>query len=166
MKPAVDIGAQLPSLTVGPISLETVTQFSLVQRDFNPIHVSAAAAQAAGFSGPIVHGMFIFGQFERLIRSWQAMDIVSLQGRFLRPVSVGAVLMLSGRVLQKQAMHCLCGFSRRMTKAHLLQPVRQSFASHRLDGRSADLQQDCRKGCKRACNDPRIHDVQQSALNR
>ena len=101
MKPAADIGAQFPPLTVGPISLETVTQFSLVQRDFNPIHVSTAAAQAAGFSGPIVHGVFIIGQFERLIRSWQAMDIVSLQGRFLRPVSVGAVLVLSGRVLQK-----------------------------------------------------------------
>ena len=101
MKPAVDIGGQFPSLTVGPISLETITQFSLVQRDFNPIHVSAAAAQAAGFNGPIVHGVFIIGQFERLIRSWQAMDILSLQGRFLRPVSVGAVLVLSGRVLQK-----------------------------------------------------------------
>jgi acyl dehydratase len=101
MKTAVDIGAQLPSLTVGPISPEIITQFSLVQRDFNPIHVSATAAQAAGFSGPIVHGVFIIGQFERLIRSWQAMDIVFLQGRFLRPVSVGAVLVLSGRVLQK-----------------------------------------------------------------
>jgi fatty acid synthase len=101
MKTVVDIGAQLPSLTVGPISPETVTQFSLAQRDFNPIHVSTAAAQAAGFSGPIVHGVFIIGQFERLIRSWEAMDIVSLQGRFLRPVSVGAVLVLSGRVLQK-----------------------------------------------------------------
>ena len=101
MKPAAGIGGQFPSLTVGPISLETITQFSLVQRDFNPIHVSATAAQAAGFNGPIVHGVFIIGQFERLIRSWQAMDILSLQGRFLRPVSVGAVLVLSGRVLQK-----------------------------------------------------------------
>lgn len=95
------MGAQFPPLAVGPISPETVRQFSLTQRDFNPIHVSAAAAQAAGFNGPIVHGVFIIGQFERLIRSWQAMDIVSLQGRFLRPVSVGAVLVLSGRVLQK-----------------------------------------------------------------
>ena len=101
MKPVADIGAQFPSLTVGPIGSEIVTQFSLVQRDFNPIHVSTAAAQAAGFSGPIVHGVFIIGQFERLIRSWQAMEIVFLQGRFLRPVSVGAVLVLSGRVLQR-----------------------------------------------------------------
>lgn len=101
MKTAVGTGAQLPSLVVGPIRSETVAQFSLAQRDFNPIHVSTAAAQAAGFSAPIVHGMFIFGQFERLVRSWEAMDIVSLQGRFLRPVSVGAVLVLSGRVLQK-----------------------------------------------------------------
>lgn len=101
MKTVADSGVHLPSLVVGPISAEIVTQFSLVQRDFNPIHVSTAAAQAAGFSGPIVHGMFIFGQFERLIRSWEEMDIVSLQGRFLRPVSVGAILVLSGRVLQK-----------------------------------------------------------------
>jgi acyl dehydratase len=99
MKPAAAIGAQFPSLAVGPISLETITQFSIAQRDFSPIHVSTVAA--AGFSGPIVHGVFIIGQFERLIRSWQAMDIVSLQGRFLRPVTVGAVLVLSGRVLHK-----------------------------------------------------------------
>jgi acyl dehydratase len=101
MKSAGDIGAQFPPLAVGPISPETVRQFSLVQRDFNPIHVSAAAAQAAGFDGPIVHGVFIIGQFERLIRSWQAIHILSLQGRFLCPVSVGAILVLSGRVLQK-----------------------------------------------------------------
>ena len=100
MKPAGDMGAQFPPLSVGPIALETVAQFSMVQRDFNPIHVSGAAAQAAGFDGPIVHGVFIMGQFERLIRSWQAMDILSLQGRFLLSVPVGAALVLSGRVLQ------------------------------------------------------------------
>lgn len=91
----------IPTLTVGPIGPEIVAQFSLAQRDFNPIHVSETAAKAAGFSGPIVHGMFVFGQFERMIRSWQATDIVSLQGRFLRPVPVGAVLVLSGRFLEK-----------------------------------------------------------------
>jgi acyl dehydratase len=100
MKAAGDMGAQFPSLRVGPITPETVAQFSMVQRDFNPIHVSAAAARAAGFDGPIVHGVFIMGQFERLIRSWQAIEILYLQGRFLRPVSVGAALVLSGRVLQ------------------------------------------------------------------
>jgi acyl dehydratase len=100
MKPAGDMGAQFPPLSVGPIAPETVKQFSIVQRDFNPIHVSAAAAQAAGFDGPIVHGVFVIGQFERLIRSWQAMEILSLQGRFLRPFPVGAALVLSGRVLQ------------------------------------------------------------------
>jgi acyl dehydratase len=94
------MGAQFPPLSVGPIAPETVKQFSIVQRDFNPIHVSAAAAQAAGFDGPIIHGVFVIGQFERLIRSWQAMEILSLQGRFLRPVPVGAALVLSGRVLQ------------------------------------------------------------------
>lgn len=101
MKAMAGIEAQLPTLVVGPISPEMITQFSLAQRDFNPIHVSTTAAQAAGFSGPIVHGVFIIGQFERLIRSWEAMEILSLQGRFLRPVSVGAVLALSGRALQK-----------------------------------------------------------------
>ena len=100
MKPAGDMSAQFPALSVGPIAPETVAQFSMAQRDLNPIHVSAAAAQAAGFDGPIVHGVFIMGQFERLIRSWQAMEILSLQGRFLRPVSVGAALVLSGRVLE------------------------------------------------------------------
>lgn len=100
MNPAGDTGAQFPPLRVGPITPETVAQFSMAQRDFNPIHVSAAAAQAAGFDGPIVHGVFIIGQFERLIRSWQAMDMLSLQGRFLRPVPVGAALVLSVRVLE------------------------------------------------------------------
>ena len=99
MKPPVEIGAPFLSLAVGPISLDSITQFSVAQRDFSPIHVSTVAA--AGFSGPIVHGVFIIGQFERLIRSWQGMDIVSLQCRFLRPVSVGSALVLSGRALQK-----------------------------------------------------------------
>ena len=87
----------LPALAVGPISPGTVAQFALAQRDFNPIHVS----KAAGFSAPIVHGMYILGQFERLIRSWEETEIVSLQGHFLRPVPVGAIITLSGRVVQK-----------------------------------------------------------------
>lgn len=87
----------LPALAVGPISPGIVAQFALAQRDFNPIHVS----KAAGFNSPIVHGMYILGQFERLIRSWEETEIVALQGHFLRPVPVGATLTLSGRVVQK-----------------------------------------------------------------
>ncbi len=101
MNSAAGNGRQNPPLIVGPISAQTVAQFAHAQRDPNPIHVSAEAAQAVGFSGPIVHGMFILGQFERLLRSWKAFEILALDARFIRPVPVETVLVFSGRPLRK-----------------------------------------------------------------
>ena len=95
-------GLQLPVLETGVVTAAMVARFADAQADHNPIHLSHAAALSAGFAGPVLHGMYIMAQFERLLLGWQAMTIIRLQARFVRPVAVGLGLKLSGRVLEAQ----------------------------------------------------------------
>lgn len=94
-----EIGQTLPGLEIAPVSLETVRAFAAIQRDDNPIHVSEAAARAAGFAAPIVHGAYIYCQFERLILAWGQGRMLSLQCRFVRPLLVGSALRITGRIV-------------------------------------------------------------------
>jgi acyl dehydratase len=83
---------------LGPITLDQLHRYAQASGDRNPIHVSPAAAAEAGLRAPIAHGMFILGQFERLIRQWRpACRIESLNAHFLRPLYIGDSLVVGAR---------------------------------------------------------------------
>jgi acyl dehydratase len=89
------------TLTVGPVEAAQVERYALAARDHNPVHLDAAFARRIGLEGPIVHGMFVMGQFERLVRRWrtdQAVENLSL--RFTKPVPIGSTLTLQARLAQ------------------------------------------------------------------
>lgn len=89
------------TLTVGPVDAAQVERYAEAARDRNPVHLDAAFAHRIGLSGPIVHGMFVMGQLERLVRRWttdQAVETLSL--RFTKPVPVGSILSLQARLAQ------------------------------------------------------------------
>jgi acyl dehydratase len=75
-----------------------VTQGDLVRyagaaRDFNAIHYDASAARAAGFAGPIAHGMLTLGRLLALLLD--ARGLAALGGvscRFTGPAVVGSTL--------------------------------------------------------------------------
>ncbi len=89
------------TLTVGPIDVAQVERYSEAARDHNPVHLDAEFARRIGLSGPIVHGMFVMGQFERLIRRWTTDQVVEdVSVRFTKPVPVGSALTLQVRLAQ------------------------------------------------------------------
>ena len=72
------------------ISAADVHRFALLAHDFNPIHMDAAAAQAAGFTGRICHGALLTSITSGMIADtfpgaiWMEHDI-----QFKRPAPVG-----------------------------------------------------------------------------
>jgi acyl dehydratase len=73
--------------------------------DFNPIHWSEAAAEAAGLPGVIAHGMATMGRAAQVLVDWAGDPgaVLEFEVRFARPVPVpevaGARLTVSGRVV-------------------------------------------------------------------
>jgi acyl dehydratase len=92
--------ADLERLVLGSVDAEIVRRYAEASLDLNPIHVSHTAAAAAGLDGPVVHGMFIMGQFERLLRCRRpGCKIAALSAQFVRPLLVGDSLEVGGRIL-------------------------------------------------------------------
>jgi hypothetical protein len=50
---------------------DDVASFARLSEDANPIHLDAAAARAAGFPGPVVHGMLCASLFSGIIGTRQ-----------------------------------------------------------------------------------------------
>jgi acyl dehydratase len=94
------IGDNLEPLRLHSIRADQVERYAQASGDRNPIHLSSAAAAAAGLDAPVVHGMLIMGQFERLLRGWQPdCTIATLTTRFMRPVPVGDSLEVGARIV-------------------------------------------------------------------
>jgi fatty acid synthase len=94
------VGDNLEPLVLRSIGLDQVKTYAEASGDRNPIHLSPAAAAAAGLDGPVVHGMFIMGQCERLLRGWRpCCGIDSLTIQFLRPLEVGGFLEVAARIV-------------------------------------------------------------------
>jgi acyl dehydratase len=110
----------LKPLTLPPISAEQVKRYAEASKDFNPIHLSATAAAAAGLDAPIVHGMFIMGQFEILLRRWPLSTIVALSAQFLRPLPVGASLIVAGRIAAVSDSSCKVRLTARNSEDQLV----------------------------------------------
>lgn len=49
------------------ITSQQVAQFAELTGDFNPVHLDAEAAKAAGFKGPIAHGILSASVFSRIL---------------------------------------------------------------------------------------------------
>ena len=86
-----------PAQATSPITMEQVSAFAIASGDSNPIHLSSEAAQAAGLSGPVLHGMIIAGRLEGYLHQMTGYEITQLQVRFVRPAPVGSALTMSLR---------------------------------------------------------------------
>jgi acyl dehydratase len=101
-------GKPLPALEVLPdrapdkvIEMATIPRQALIYRlngDYNPIHADPAAAAAAGFERPILHGLCSFGiACFGLVREFCDNDpdrLVELFTRFSKPVFPGETIRL------------------------------------------------------------------------
>jgi acyl dehydratase len=101
---AVEVGAELPSLTV-TVRRDTLVRYAGASGDFNPIHYSDRMALAIGLPGVIAHGMLTMAQAVRVVTDWldDPTDLLEYGVRFTKPVVVpdddkGATVTFSAKV--------------------------------------------------------------------
>lgn len=93
------VGDTIGRTEFGPFTQDRLARYAAVSGDDNPIHLDAGVAAAVGLSAPPVHGMLMMSCFEPALRRWRDDIVVArLSGKFLRPVSVGAAVTVTGRV--------------------------------------------------------------------
>jgi acyl dehydratase len=93
------VGETIGPAAFGPFAPTHLSRYAEASGDDNPLHLDAAAAIAVGLAAPPIHGMLMMSCFEPALRRWRGdIVIVSLAGKFLRPISVGAALSITGRV--------------------------------------------------------------------
>ena len=86
---AVEVGTQLPSLTVR-FTRQRLVRYAGAATDFNPIHYSEHFARQAGLPGVIAHGMLTMGTALRVVTNWvgDPSRVTSYSARFPRPVVI------------------------------------------------------------------------------
>lgn len=87
------------------ITTQQVADFSAMSGDFNALHTSEHAAQQAGFSRPIAHGMLLMALAEGAWQQHFGTQPAYIDCRFLRPVFVPATLHV---ILTKQQLQASC----------------------------------------------------------
>jgi acyl dehydratase len=87
--PAVEVGTELPPLTVAFTRADLV-RYAGASTDFNPIHYSDRFAAAVGLPGVIAHGMLTMATALRVVTAWAGdpARVRSYGVRFTKPVVV------------------------------------------------------------------------------
>ena len=84
--------------TLPPINRDQLRLYAEASGDPNPIHLSDAAAEAAGLPGVIAHGMLTVATMGLLFSPYLEHGYVKgFQSRFSGMVSLGDVLVVGGR---------------------------------------------------------------------
>ena len=100
----VKIGEPLPELFVPSIDRSVVERYAAASGDSNPLHLDDSYAQSVGLPRALVHGSYVMGLMERLLRDWwQDVFVRRLEVQFVRPVFYDAALLFTGRVARISA---------------------------------------------------------------
>ena len=99
---AVEVGDELPPLTVPPLTRQTLAVYCGASGDHNPVHVDIDFAKAAGLDDVIAHGMLIMAYTGRLLTNWAPQAAIrSFDTRFLAMTRIGDEITATGRVVEK-----------------------------------------------------------------
>lgn len=102
-RPEIQVGTELPPLTVEPISRTTLALFAGASNDHNPIHIDLDVARSAGVDDVFAHGMLSMAYLGRLLTNWVSQDrIRSWEVRFAAVTPVHATPTCTGRVVSIQ----------------------------------------------------------------
>jgi acyl dehydratase len=99
----IEVGQELPSLVVGPITHADLVRYAGASGDFNPIHNDKEFAIANGLDGTIAHGMYVMAQIGRLCTNWVDQKQIKFYGvKFKAMTKLGATLTCKGTVKKKK----------------------------------------------------------------
>ena len=98
----VEVGAELPALSPGPISRLTLALFAGASGDHNPVHVDIDYARAAGKNDVFAHGMLVMAYLGRLLTNWAPPHAIRRFGaRFTAITHVHDRLSCHGKIVAK-----------------------------------------------------------------
>jgi len=93
------VGSELVSLTLPPLTLETLRAYAEVSGDNAQAHIDSQAARDMGFPDAFAHGLLSMAWLGRLLTDQIPVHMLkSYSVRFTAPVYVGEVLICSGLV--------------------------------------------------------------------
>ncbi|MGY0500305.1 MaoC/PaaZ C-terminal domain-containing protein [Nocardia sp. FBN12] len=100
--PSIQVGTELPSVQIQPISRTTLALFAGASGDHNPIHVDIDVARSAGLDDVFAHGMLSMAYLGRLITNWvPQQQLRSYRVRFAaitpvlgQPIATGKVVSI------------------------------------------------------------------------
>jgi acyl dehydratase len=97
---SVNVGDDLPPLSLPPLTRSTLALYAGASGDHNPMHIDIDFARAAGMSDVFVHGMLSMAWLGRLLTHWAPQrDLREL--RFSALTHVGEHIVCTGRVTAK-----------------------------------------------------------------
>jgi acyl dehydratase len=96
----VEVGTELPPVTLPPITRTTLALFGPASGDLNPIHLDIDVARSAGLDDVFAHGMLSMAFLGRLLTSWVDQRRLRAFGvRFAAITPVHAQPTCTGRVV-------------------------------------------------------------------
>ncbi|MCY1416804.1 bifunctional enoyl-CoA hydratase/phosphate acetyltransferase [compost metagenome] len=99
---SVQIGDELPPLTLAPINRTTLALFAGASGDHNAIHIDTDYARKAGMPDVFAHGMLSMAYLGRLLTQWvDQRQLREFGVRFLGITHLGHVITCSGKVVEK-----------------------------------------------------------------
>jgi len=100
-----EIGDQLPSLTLGPISQAELVLYANASGDQNPIHIDQNFAKKSGLPDVIAHGMLIMSYLGRLLtNAVPQSQIKNFSVQFSNMTHLNQQVICTGKVLEKNSI--------------------------------------------------------------
>lgn len=95
----LEVGADIPGLTKGPITRSQLALFAGASGDHNPIHLDDAEAQAGGLPGVIVHGMLMMATLGQMLTTWTPQaKLRKFSNRFAAMAVPGDTILCAGKI--------------------------------------------------------------------
>lgn len=100
---ALQIGSELESITLNPVTRLDLIKYAGASGDYNPIHTIDQEAENAGLPGIIAHGMWTMGNLSKLFTPYVAEGFIEDYSiRFKGMVFLGDVLTLKARLVEEK----------------------------------------------------------------
>jgi acyl dehydratase len=99
---AVQVGDQLPALSMPPVNRAMLALFAGASGDHNPVHIDLDFARRAGMPDVFAQGMLGMAWLARVLTGWTPQsNLRRLDVRFLGITHLGNAMTCGGRVVEK-----------------------------------------------------------------
>jgi acyl dehydratase len=111
-KPAWNVGDELETRTLPPVTRLQLIKYAGASGDYNPIHTVDEAAEEAGLDGVIAHGMLTVATMGLPLSPYLEHGYIrGLEVRFSGMVYVGVEVTVGGRVSEREDLEEGCVYT-------------------------------------------------------